>query len=436
MRKLFTFLLMLALVMSLCACSGNQTPPPTDPSQNARLDDTSTPEDPSTSPTEAASASDTLRRFYDSRVTTDAQVDEPRLVSSDSDQGVTALRFQTPRLGYYQYGNGLFTTCADEVEMQQGSHYNAYHFDGETITPLENHSFYQEYTLYGQTYRVRFDYASWGDRILSTYNPDDYYDPTDVGGFATSLSDHSCLIALNEPVDDGFLLHLKVLDLETGELTDYIPDLNPEVLSEKLKFESYSIRRMIVRDTGALLIGPNWEYRYIQAQEGLVVDLSELIGGKVAMGTVVFAGEDLLCRDEEDGIWKIDTTDFTSRLLLSDKKLLHFNGSTFALYAEEDEVYVYDCISETDTCIQSPEGWDLTKIQEFSPSNDGRKVYVYTRPDKTTEKILTFNCDTMEFTEITATVPEEYFSPIIYYTEDDDLSITRGLTSTTVYKIE
>lgn len=435
MRKIVTVLLLLSMLLGLAACSGVPDPQQTESSGSSQ------PEDPApdtggeatnfTARSEPLSLP--LHTCTDPDAFTDVQVSQPQLLNrmEDAGSGVSALHFQTPSLAYFGYGNGIFTVCTDAVEMNQGSHYTAYVFDGETVTALENHSFAREYSLYGQTYRVEFGYAVCGDRIVPTYSPAERYEPTDVSGFIVSLDSNHCLISLYEPAGDCFLLHLKVLDLETGELTDYLPDIQ----AETLKFDSYGIRSITFNrknENAFLLHMADGECRYVNADDSVVVDLSVLTGTKIV--SAVFAGRNIVCHDSQNDIWKISTTDYTAHKLLSGRKLLHCVGSSFAVYVDGDTIHVYDCISETDTAIVSPEGWDLTKL-DFTPSYDGRKVVAYARPDDTTEKILSFDCDSMIFTEIIAPVPQDCTASTLYYTEDDDLYVTRDLTSTTVYKI-
>lgn len=435
MRKIVTVLLLLSMLLGLAACSGATDPQQSESYGSSQSKDPTrdTEAEPNKFTAQSEPLSLPLRTCTDPVVSTDAQVDQPQLLSrtEDADSGVTALYFQTPRMAYFGYGNGIFTICTDAVEMNQGNHYQAYVFDGEAVTALDNHNFSREYSLYGQTYRVEFGYAVWDDRIILTYSPAEYYEPTDIASFMVSLDSNHCLIPLYEPAGSSFLLHLKVLELETGELTDYLPDIPVETLS----FHSYGIRSITFdreNERTFLLQMANGECSYINADNSVVLDLSALTGVKII--SAVFAGRDIVCCDNQKEIWKISTADSTACRLLSDKNLLHYIGSSFALYADGDTIHVYDCISETDTAIVNPEGWDLTKL-DFTPSNDGRKVVAQARPDDTIVKILSFDCDSMIFTEITIPVPQDHTGFVMYYTEDDDLYITKDMNRTTIYKI-
>lgn len=55
--------------------------------------------------------------------------------------------------------SGIYLVCTDEVEMKQGSHYDAYREENGEFIKLEEHPFSQDYTLYGNDIHVEFDWV-------------------------------------------------------------------------------------------------------------------------------------------------------------------------------------------------------------------------------------------------------------------------------------
>lgn len=66
---------------------------------------------------------------------------------------------------------GMFLVCADELEMNQGSHYDAYAFEDGELVRQENHTFDEVYTVNDRRYHLQFDWASYEGNAACTWTP-------------------------------------------------------------------------------------------------------------------------------------------------------------------------------------------------------------------------------------------------------------------------
>ena len=119
-------------------------------------------------------------------------------------------------------GCGLFLLCSDPVEMNQGSHYDAFALNAEgTLEQLGEQLFNNAYTLEGSRYHLNFDWAEHKGVKVATYVP------ADMRASMLYLSDAGSeslfLLRWRTGQDDTVYNYYPVtLDLESGELTDFL----------------------------------------------------------------------------------------------------------------------------------------------------------------------------------------------------------------------
>lgn len=140
--------------------------------------------------------------------------------SQENDEGihVTVTRVKLPVKG--SGANGLFRICTDEIEYNQGSHYDLYTQQGGELVKLESHAVHTTETRFGKTYRFDFEWASDGKNTAIGYirSPEGTSDDGDYRiQFLTGHPYEALVLLTNE---SGGLYPLR-MDLNTGALTDF-----------------------------------------------------------------------------------------------------------------------------------------------------------------------------------------------------------------------
>lgn len=171
-------------------------------------------------------------------------------IVTDLGDSVTAEYIFVPR--FARIDGGMFLVCADEVEMNQGSHYDAYVYENGELVQQENRTFDEVYTVNGQRYHLQFQWAAYGDNVTCTWTPSigDQSDEEQgewrvCGGTVTQYR-----VALDGAYFD--------LDLTTGELTpaetqpDYWQSYTPQgaqlVAGRRLSLEQAADGRFTLTD--------------------------------------------------------------------------------------------------------------------------------------------------------------------------------------------
>ena len=113
-------------------------------------------------------------------------------------------------------GCGVFQLCTDPVEMNQGSHYDAFAVNADgALEQLEEAQFNNAYTLDGSRYHLNFDWAEQAGTKVTTYIP------ADMEASMLYLSDQGSsslfLLRWHTGEDDAVYTYYPVLlDLESG----------------------------------------------------------------------------------------------------------------------------------------------------------------------------------------------------------------------------
>lgn len=209
-------------------------------------------------------------------------------------------------------GSGVFRLCADPVEMNQGSHYDAYGVTADgSLEPLEESQFNNAYTLDGSRYHLSFDWAVLdGVKVLT-------YVPAEMEASMLSLSDQgsTSLFLLDRYIGEDagvYSCYPVLLDLETGELTDFLANCRLGNLNSfcNAAFGSNRNGLLLAQEGGAIY--------YCDLESGTVYSLDELSGQPVKACTLT--DDKIICWSqggEGEGVlgdyrfWSIRLTDFT-----------------------------------------------------------------------------------------------------------------------------
>ena len=208
-------------------------------------------------------------------------------------------------------GCGVFQLCADPVEMNQGSHYDAFTIkDDGTLEQLEEAQFNNAYTLDGSRYHLSFDWAEHDGTKVATYVP------ADMEASMMYLSDQGStslfLLRWHSGEDNSVYSYYPVLlDLEKGELTDFLADCRLGSLS-RICNAAFSPDR-----SGILLAQEGGAIYYCDLKSSTVYSLDELSGQPVKACTLT--GYKIICWSqggEGEGVlgdyrfWSISLADF------------------------------------------------------------------------------------------------------------------------------
>lgn len=206
---------------------------------------------------------------------------------------------------------GVFHLCADPVEMNQGSHYDAFAVNADgALEQLEEAQFNNAYTLDGSRYHLNFDWAEHNGIKTATYIP------ADMEASMLTLSDESSkslfLLRWLAGEDNTVYSYYPVLlDLESGELTDLLANCRLGSLSHicNAAFSPDHSGLLLAQEGGAIY--------YCDLKSSTVYSLDELSGEPVKACTVT--GDKIICWSqggEGSGVlgdyhfWSIALSDF------------------------------------------------------------------------------------------------------------------------------
>lgn len=206
---------------------------------------------------------------------------------------------------------GVFQLCADPVEMNQGSHYDAFALNAEgALEQLEEAQFNNAYTLGGSRYHLSFDWAAHEGVKINTYAP------ADMEACMLYLSDlgSESLFFLrwySGEGDTGYSFYPVLLDLETGELTDFLSVCRLGSLSQicNAAFSPDHSGILLAQEGGALY--------YCDLSHNALYSLDEISGEPVKACTIT--EDKIICWSqggEGDGalgdyrFWSIRLSDF------------------------------------------------------------------------------------------------------------------------------
>ena len=360
----------------------------------------------------------------------------PIFDAASTDNRVVPSEQQNPDLyqSTYLKFNGLahmdpasyaVTICEDEVELSRGNHYSLHVVEGNVLRKLDNIHFSKTYNLHGRSHLLEFDYVIYNGTPFITYSVDNE-DTTCYPHLRLLGSEYVWMAIFIEP-NVGY--HYYFLDPETGELTSLFQNLDQTLLDNlPAQNETPFYLTMLDRNRFLLQAADN-DFYYFDTAKGIVRNITELVGTDLT--SCIFAGEDIVCiyEDTHDvstvyvDFWKVDTSDFTAKLLLTNIK-----GATripyvfksqfgsrcnlsFTFFRLNGEYHMYDLVNEQDTVITVPDNWIWGANIYASP--DGRKFFTANE-----NGILVLDCDTMEFSEFKLADPNGGIPYTIMWTSD------------------
>lgn len=289
--------------------------------------------------------------------------------------------------------SGIYLVCTDEVEMRQGSHYDGYYEENGEFIKLEEHTFDQDYVLYGNEIHVEFDWVEHNGSVSMTWvDPEVWFRKENESGDASAAL-FTFLIRWEDDDDErSYTWYPVLLNLHTGELTDILAGTDANRIPGIDKCA-------ISPDRTKLLLGQDTEEGYFlyyaDLAEKQVYSVDGLSGQHATACSLI--GNTLACWNLTDGYytaWKIDLTTL-ERTELFDSKCNAaatlkagivfmegfdgwnrwgdmYIGSCFALERDEAQnVYVIDLATGTKTRI---EGYTWTPNTQRTPSPDGTKL--------------------------------------------------------------
>ena len=182
---------------------------------------------------------------------------------------------------------GMFQLCADPVEMNPGSHYDAFAVNADgALEQLEETQFNNAYTLDGNRYHLSFDWAEHDGVRTATYVP------ADMEASMLTLSDQGSknlfLLRWHIGEDDTVYSYYPVLlDLKSGELTDLLANCRLGSLSHicNAAFSPDHSGLLLAREGGAIY--------YCDLKTSTIYSLDELSGEPVKACTVT--GDRIIC---------------------------------------------------------------------------------------------------------------------------------------------
>lgn len=209
---------------------------------------------------------------------------------------------------------GVYVICADEVEMNQGSHYDAYYEENGEFIKLNEHTFSGDYSVLGNDFHIELDWTTHGGQVVLTYIgvEENYRIPANPGNKDTMLVELLCSF----PQEEGGSIctaYPVFLNLETGELKDVLAGTGAEKLMN-LCNEAISedgSKMLLAKSDGALY--------YVDITAKKLYSVEEL--SKEPADACSLIGDTLACWVLENGkyrAWSIDLSTMERKELFAD----------------------------------------------------------------------------------------------------------------------
>lgn len=345
--------------------------------------------------------------------------------------------------------SGIYIVCTDEVEMRQGSHYDGYYIENGEFIKLEEHTFQQNYTLYGNDLHLEFDWVEHNGAVSITYvEPNDIFRKDNESGDASAALFTLQLTWQDEEGSHGTSYPV-LLNLHTGELTDILAGTGVNKMPRIDK-------SAISPDHTKLLLGQNTEegyfLHYVDLTNKQVYSIDELSGQHTTACSLM--DNTLACwslQEDHYTAWKIDLTTLErSELFASvsnaaatpeaDAGIVFMEGfdglnrwgdmyigSRFALEVDEAQnVYVIDLTTGAKTQIN---GYTWRGNTQRTPSPDGRKLLLAGggAMGSDFEYVGVLNFDTMMFAEFSR--ENELDEYLAYWFDKDTVIICSDISS-------
>ena len=305
---------------------------------------------------------------------------------SAEDDPLRAQRVHTPVASHAR--NGVFLLCTDEVEMRQGSPYDAYYAEDGKLLPLEQQHFRHDFSLYGTEFSLEWDWVEHGNKPTVTWiDPNQPIRIPYHGGPSSAA-----LVQVLLPQTGSW--YPVLLNFHTGAVTDVLAGTGAEQLSRL-------DQAAISPDRSKLLLGQLTDDKYllyyVDVASKALYSLDALFGQHIDACSLI--DNTLACWSCENGsytAWNLNLATMEKRLLFTGKPdafapgqngtglvfLMGFDhlhhwgelyaGSRFALETDADrKVSVIDLKTGLATPL---EGFTWPENAQRIPSPDGNKV--------------------------------------------------------------
>jgi len=291
--------------------------------------------------------------------------------------------------------SGIYLVCTDEVEMRQGSRYDGYYEEDGAFIKLEEHTFNQDYVLYGNEIHVEFDWVEHNGAVSMTWvAPEVWFRKENESGDASAALFTFFIRCEGEDGEPLVTWYPVLLNLHTGELTDILAGTDGSLIPHIDKCAISPDRtKLLLRQTTQ----EGYSLYYADLAEKRIYSVDALSGQRATACSLI--GNTLACWNLADGYytaWKIDLTTlertelFDSKFnaaatLKADAGIVFMEGfdnwdrwgdmyigSCFALEVDEAQnVSVIDLATGVKTRI---EGYIWTPNTQRTPSPDGTKL--------------------------------------------------------------
>ena len=232
---------------------------------------------------------------------------------------------------------GVYVICTDEIEMNQGSHYDVYYEENGEFIKLQEQTFQGDYSLLGQDFHLEFDWAVHNGQVAITYIgvEEDYRIPANPGNADAMLVELLCS-GSTETGETIATAYPVLINLETGELMDVLAGTGAETLG--------GLCNQAVSEDGSkmLLAQGNGALYCVDLEKKKLYSVEELSGEKADACSLI--GNMLSCWVMENDSFRAWTIDLTS---LERKEL--FSGIPNAMGEEKNAGIVY--LSGFDTTV-------------------------------------------------------------------------------------
>ncbi len=314
-------------------------------------------------------------------------------VRADIGGMIEGTYLHTPIASYAEAG--VFLICTDEVQMKQGSHYNAYREEDGQLIKVETNRFKKTLEVKGYTFQTDFEWAEVDGRTIITYmEPSAQYFIDDFAGSPEKTLVLFYCWTQNDEEGYQFTNYPVFLNLKTGEVTDVLAGTGAESIKEILKAATSEDQ------TKMLFITQEQTVYYVDLLTKKLYNVADLSGEPITDCALV--NDRLVCWYNEDAAfaagsfgknrgWSIDlnTLEKTEMSGLSERETLFlgFNtpfatgnmyaGSCFAIQVDAARnTYIVDLKNGTTTMIADFEWPGSFPHIGGIPSPDGRKLLI------------------------------------------------------------
>lgn len=464
MWKKMSCILVAAMAIMLCGCSGSQEPasttlPPTTEAASTSESTTAPPEE-TTVPTYPAMVQENITyiEVVDTIPQFPEDADDTFMLEAEGNEhfSVSYIHTAVKTTGNRTPFDGQFfwVPRSEDDNKKSGNHYDVYIMADGALKQLENKRFFHEYTILGQTVSLELEYTVHGNELLLTYEQPENWSSHQAKVCDYSRGIQECLVRfqlLPKNNEEKFYCYFGVVNLETGEMTDIFSAFDPDAFIGA----DFQVQRW--EDNGNLLVsgdsGNIWRYYDIGNGTFTKYDFKTLVPNKRAeYASLAFDG---IFFWEKGAAWKLVFDGGTlievpnaSRncvglpyyvyretgvtyhvynfmtgedIAISDATAIKACTDSFVVYLDaEARLCIYDTKEKTVAKLRG----ELESWNNMIESTDGRKVLFWTFDKEQIIQVVAFFADTNTLIKLHRTNNNSFSSDMyIKWSNDDKLII-------------